>query len=58
MLFNLFPMYLYAYKYIKIGEWGGVNTQHNTAKKSQVWEYFSFRKQDTEIDKTITVCKN
>ena len=26
------------------------------AKKSQVWEYFSFRKQDTEIDKTITVC--
>ena len=25
-------------------------------KKSQVWEYFSFRKQDTEIDKRITVC--
>ena len=29
------------------------------AKKSQVWEYryFSFHKQDTEMDKTITVCK-
>ena len=27
------------------------------AKKSQVWEHFSFCKHDTEIDKTITVCK-